>query len=91
MTKNLLKTIQSFLKSGEYKSSLKYEYVKESDSFLQWEQRKKEKKQKKGMGATSKNKIKAKNNSIPTPDNVKLVKTKLALKVKAAKVLELIS
>ena len=66
-------------------------YERQSQKLIKKEQIKAEKKQKKGMGATNKNKRNEQNNSKPTPDDVKLVKTKLALKVKAAKILELIS
>jgi type I restriction-modification system DNA methylase subunit len=47
----LLKSIQFFLKTGEYKCSLPHK-VKKSDSYKQWEQRKLEKKGMHGMGAT---------------------------------------
>ena len=55
----LLKSIQFFLKTGEYKCSLPHK-VKKSDSYKQWEQRKLEKKGMHGMGATKFTDISAK-------------------------------
>lgn len=86
----LLKAVHGFFKSGIFSCSIKPDRYYISQKFEEKERRKAEKKEKKkGMGATSKNKGVGKRDSKQT--NVKLVKTKLALKVKAAKSLALIS